>query len=60
MIGISPDPPAALAKFRKEHNLPFILLSNPDHTVASAYGAWGKKGSKAGYMRGANIESEGR
>jgi len=43
VIGISPDPPKALVKFREKHNLPFILLSDPDHKVAEAYGAWGEK-----------------
>jgi len=43
VIGISPDPPERLAKFREKHNLPFILLSDPDHQVAEAYGAWGEK-----------------
>ena len=43
VIGISPDPPDKLAKFREKHDLPFILLSDPDHEVAEAYGAWGEK-----------------
>ena len=43
VIGISPDPPDKLVKFREKHNLPFILLSDPDHQVAEAYGAWGEK-----------------
>ena len=43
VIGISPDEPQALAKFREKHALPFILLSDPDHQVAEAYGAWGEK-----------------
>ena len=43
VIGISPDPPEKLAKFREKYNLPFILLSDPDHTVAEKYGAWGEK-----------------
>lgn len=43
VIGISPDEPAALAKFRAKYNLPFTLLSDPDHKVAEAYGAWGEK-----------------
>ncbi|MDY7042524.1 MAG: thioredoxin-dependent thiol peroxidase [Chloroflexota bacterium] len=43
VIGISPDPPEKLVKFREKHNLPFILLSDPDHEVAEAYGAWGEK-----------------
>lgn len=43
VIGISPDPPEALRKFRDKHDLPFILLSDSDHKVAEAYGAWGEK-----------------
>jgi thioredoxin-dependent peroxiredoxin len=43
VIGISPDPPSRLVKFRDKYNLPFVLLSDPDHTVAKAYGAWGEK-----------------
>ena len=43
VIGISPDKPAALIKFREKYDLPFILLSDPDHKVAEAYGAWGEK-----------------
>jgi len=43
VIGISPDPQDALVKFRQKHDLPFILLSDPDHEVAEAYGAWGEK-----------------
>jgi len=45
VIGISPDSPEKLVKFRQKHNLPFILLSDPDHQVAEAYGAWGEKKS---------------
>ena len=43
VIGISPDPPEALVKFREKYNLPFILLSDPNHKVAEAYSAWGEK-----------------
>lgn len=43
VIGISPDKPAALVKFREKYDLPFILLSDPEHEVAEAYGAWGEK-----------------
>ena len=43
VIGISPDQPDKLVKFREKYNLPFILLSDPDHEVAEAYGAWGPK-----------------
>ena len=45
VIGISPDKPQALIKFRADHDLPFVLLSDPDHKVAEAYGAWGEKKS---------------
>jgi len=43
VIGISPDLPKKLVKFREKYNLPFVLLSDPDHAVAEAYGAWGEK-----------------
>jgi peroxiredoxin Q/BCP len=43
VIGISPDKPAALVKFRRKYDLPFVLLSDPDHKVAEMYGAWGEK-----------------
>ncbi len=43
VIGISPDQPDKLVKFREKYDLPFILLSDPDHEVAEAYGAWGPK-----------------
>lgn len=43
VIGVSPDGPEALAEFRAKYHLPFVLLSDPDHAVAEAYGAWGEK-----------------
>ena len=43
VLGISPDAPPALVKFKEKYNLPFPLLSDPDHKVAEAYGAWGEK-----------------
>jgi len=43
VIGISPDPPAKLAKFRDAENLTFPLLSDVDHRVLTAYGAYGAK-----------------
>jgi peroxiredoxin Q/BCP len=42
-VGISPDLPAAQEKFDRKFGLGFPLLSDPDHAVATAYGAWGKK-----------------
>ncbi len=43
VVGISPDTPEALARFRAKYDLPFALLSDPDHAVAEAYGAWGER-----------------
>ncbi|WP_455835655.1 thioredoxin-dependent thiol peroxidase [Pseudarthrobacter siccitolerans] len=43
VIGISPDAPEALAGFTGDFSLTFPLLSDEDHTVALAYGAWGEK-----------------
>ncbi len=42
-VGISPDAPNALVHFAGKYQLGFPLLSDPDHTVAEAYGAWGEK-----------------
>lgn len=43
VVGISPDKPAKLQKFREAHQLTFPLLSDPGHEVLAAYGAWGEK-----------------
>ena len=43
VLGISPDPPEKLARFDQRHGLGFGLLSDTDHAVADAYGAWGEK-----------------
>ncbi|WP_237189781.1 thioredoxin-dependent thiol peroxidase [Rothia nasimurium] len=43
VLGVSPDPVAALDRFAAKENLPFPLLSDEDHAVAEAYGAWGEK-----------------
>ena len=43
VLGISPDPPAKLAKFRDRDALTFPLLSDPDHAVGEGYGAYGEK-----------------
>lgn len=43
VIGISPDAPEALAGFTGDFSLTFPLLSDKDHSVALAYGAWGEK-----------------
>jgi thioredoxin-dependent peroxiredoxin len=43
VLGISPDKPAKLARFRDDEGLTFPLLSDPDRTVLGAYGAYGEK-----------------
>jgi peroxiredoxin Q/BCP len=43
VLGVSPDSIAAHRKFKAKYELPFKLLSDPDHSVADAYGAWGEK-----------------
>ena len=43
VVGISPDKPAKLAKFVKDQNLHFDLLSDEDLTVHKSYGAYGMK-----------------
>lgn len=43
VVGISPDKPEKLAKFRDAEKLTFPLLSDPDRTVLSAWGAFGEK-----------------
>ncbi|MCP2332125.1 peroxiredoxin Q/BCP [Actinoalloteichus cyanogriseus DSM 43889] len=43
VIGISPDKPEKLAKFRDAENLTFPLLSDPEKAVLTAWGAFGEK-----------------
>ena len=43
VVGISPDKPEKLAKFRDKENLTFPLLSDPDRSVLQAWGAYGEK-----------------
>ncbi len=43
VLGISPDKPAKLARFRERDQLTFPLLSDPGHEVEQAYGAYGEK-----------------
>jgi thioredoxin-dependent peroxiredoxin len=43
VIGISPDKPAKLAKFRDQEHLTFPLLSDVDKTTLTGYGAYGEK-----------------
>lgn len=43
VVGISPDQPAKLAKFRDAEGLTFPVLSDPERTVLDAYSAYGEK-----------------
>jgi peroxiredoxin Q/BCP len=43
VVGLSPDKPAKLAKFRDAEGLTFPLLSDPSREVLTAYGAYGEK-----------------
>jgi peroxiredoxin Q/BCP len=43
VLGISPDKPAKLAKFRDAEGLTFSLLSDEDRSVLTAWGAFGEK-----------------
>jgi thioredoxin-dependent peroxiredoxin len=43
VVGISPDKPEKLAKFRDKEGLTFPLLSDPDRSVLEKWGAYGEK-----------------
>ena len=43
VLGVSPDSEQSHAKFGRKYGLPFTLLSDPDKTLANAYGVWGEK-----------------
>lgn len=43
VVGVSPDKPAAQAKFKDKFALPFTLLADEDKAAAQAYGVWQEK-----------------
>ncbi len=43
VVGVSPDPPAKLARFRDSQHITFPLLSDPDKTMLTQWGAFGEK-----------------
>ena len=43
VLGLSPDSPDKLARFREAEGLTFPLLSDPDRAVLTSYGAYGEK-----------------
>jgi peroxiredoxin Q/BCP len=52
VVGISPDTPAKLAKFRDAEKLTFPLLSDPDRKVLTAWGTYGEKQMYGKTVRG--------
>lgn len=43
VLGLSPDQPGDLLAWKQKENLPYDLLSDPDHAVLEAWGVWGEK-----------------
>ena len=43
VVGVSPDTPAAQAKFKSKYGLPFPLLADEEKAAAQAYGVWKEK-----------------
>jgi peroxiredoxin Q/BCP len=43
VVGVSPDAPAKLAKFKTNEGLKFDLLSDPEMKIIKGYGAYGEK-----------------
>ena len=65
VMGVSPDPPGAVARFAEKYSLRFPLLADEDHAVAEAYGVWGEKRMYGKTYWGVSrstfiIDSEGR
>jgi peroxiredoxin Q/BCP len=65
VVGVSPDSPDRLARFREKEALNFPLLSDPEHAVADSYGVWGAKSLMGRAYQGVFrsvfvIDSEGR
>lgn len=43
VIGVSPDSPKSHQKFKKKYDLPYTLIADVDHAIATKYGVWGEK-----------------
>jgi len=43
VLGLSPDTEISHQKFEKKFNLPFTLISDPEHKIIDQYGVWGEK-----------------
>lgn len=53
VLAVSSDPVEKLASFKADYDLPFTLLSDPDHKVQTAYGAYGEKNNYGRKVTGA-------
>lgn len=65
VLGVSTDDVASHDKFKTKYNLPFTLLSDPNHQVAAQYGVWGPKTFMGKSYEGVNrvtflIDADGR
>lgn len=65
VLGVSPDAPEKQKRFAERDELPYPLLSDPDHEVQLAYGAYGEKNSYGRLVTGVIrstfvIDAEGR
>ena len=52
VLGISPDKPKDQLKWKQAENLPYDLLSDPDHAVLEQWGAWGERSMYGKKYRG--------
>ena len=43
ILGVSPDSPESHHRFRRKYRLPFTLLADKEHVVATKYGVWASK-----------------
>ncbi len=43
VLGVSPDEEKKHKKFETKYNLPFTLITDPEHKIIDAYGVWGEK-----------------
>jgi thioredoxin-dependent peroxiredoxin len=65
VLGVSPDPVAAIKRFHDKRELNFTLLADEDHAVAERYGVWGEKSMYGRTYMGVNratfiIDADGR
>jgi peroxiredoxin Q/BCP len=43
VVGVSPDEEKKHKKFETKYELPFTLVSDPEHKIVDKYGVWGEK-----------------